>query len=203
MKFFGLLNLLCLFQISYSTTKMFGDSILASNTPIQTDLERYGQIVIDNYARIGAGLQPGWVISIPEQYQQNKYPIPSTIIVDGGGNDVNGFKYDCEAFNDNCRNSIDRLVVILKDLFETMRKDGVENIIYIGFYYLGRLNNSIDYATDKIQQVCKPTDHCYHIDLRNITVHTGWDGVHPVTSSYHDIATEIWKRKVHYNIPLT
>jgi hypothetical protein len=65
---------------------MFGDSILASSTPIQKDLENHIHKSLKNYATIGSSLQDGWVISIPEQYNKNKLPILKTIIMDGGGN---------------------------------------------------------------------------------------------------------------------
>ena len=77
-----------------SSQKMFGDSILASSTPIQKDLENHIHKSLKNYATIGSSLQDGWVISIPEQYNKNKLPIPKTIIMDGGGNDVFSIRWE-------------------------------------------------------------------------------------------------------------
>lgn len=184
-------------------TIIIGDSILASNTPIQKDLETLSGHSIQNYAKIGAGVQKGWVISIPEQYASYRgTDVPTTVLMDGGGNDVNGFRYDCEAFNDRCREGIDRVVHLLDDLFQTMKRDGVKHILYVGFYYVGRLKNAVDYGIQQVQKVCRPGTGCYVVDLRNITVQVGWDGMHPITDSYHDIAQEIWKAKHHYDIPL-
>lgn len=188
---------------SKPSVMMVGDSILASNTPIQTDLETLSGNTFRNYAKIGAGLQDGWVMSIPEQYERYRGDVvPTTILMDGGGNDVNGVRSDCERFNDRCQATIDRLVSILDTLFQTMRKDGIKNIMYLGFYYVGRLHDTIDYGIEKIQTVCRPKDGCYVVDLRNLTVQVGWDGMHPVEHSYHDIARKIWEAKEQHDIPM-
>lgn len=191
-------------DVTQSTTSMIvGDSILASNTPIQKDLETWSGHPLRNYAKIGAGVQKGWVISIPEQYETYRGTIvPTTVLMDGGGNDVNGVRYDCGAYNDRCRSTIDNVLQLLHNLFQRMKADGVKHIIYLGFYYVGGLNKAVDYGVEGVRKICQPSSGCYVVDLRNLTVQVGWDGMHPVTTSYHDIAQEIWKTKQHYDIPL-
>lgn len=52
---------------------------------------------IENQAVIGASLHEGWVPSIPTEYGWvSKTPVPDTIIMDGGGNDVISVKEDCQ-----------------------------------------------------------------------------------------------------------
>jgi len=181
--------------------KIFGDSILASNTPIQNDLETLSGEKMDNHASIGSGLRDGWIASIPFYYDLYKYPIANTVIMDGGGNDVNGFRNDCIAFNENCRKQLDGLVDILDGLFKQMKEDGVKNIIYVGFYYIGRLNNAIDYGMGQLYKKCLPKNNCYIVDLRNATIPLGWDGLHPNVNGYHTIASQIWHTKESLHIP--
>lgn len=200
--FFYLIQITFLGGVFASNTKLFGDSILASNTPIIKDLEEWAGVEIQDYATIGAGLLDGWVTSIPTQYEKNKYPIPSTIIMDGGGNDINSVRSECQAFTNSCIETVNRLVGIAKDLLATMRKDGVKDIIYSGFYYIPGFERVIDYGVTQLQTVCLPKEHCYFVDLRNVSVHVGWDGMHPLTESYHDIAKEIWNVKTLYNITI-
>ena len=202
--YFPFLCTLCtIFQmVSSSQTKIFGDSILASNTPIVGDFEKWSNVSIEDYATIGSSLQEGWKISIPAQYEQNRDPVPQTILMDGGGNDVNSIRSECQVLSESCVAMIDRILVILHDLLKTMREDGVEYILYSGFYYIPGLERVVDYGSDEIKKVCLVEQRCYFTDLRNLTVQVGWDGMHPVESSYHDIAKELWKTKVHYNIPI-
>lgn len=184
-------------------TAVFGDSILASNTPIVGDLETWSGVRIRNHATIGAGYQPGWVESIPQEYERHRDPIPSTVILDGGGNDINSIRNECLAFSMVCVDTIDRVIGIIKELMSKMRTDGVQSILYSGFYHIPGFDKTIDYAVLRLQEVCRPEDACYFVDLRNVTVHLGWDGMHPVTESYHDIAKRIWETATNYNITFT
>lgn len=183
-------------------TMMIGDSILASNTPVQDMLQTFSETVFFNTATIGSSIQDGWKISIPSQYMQYRTDDVTTIIMDGGGNDVNSQRSECERFSSGCIEMIDRIVVILQNLFDTMRRDGVHSILYCGFYYIPGLERAVDYGTEEIKKVCIAEEGCYFTDLRNLTVSLGWDGMHPVENSFRDIAIELWKTKVAYNITM-
>jgi hypothetical protein len=50
--------------------------------------------------------------------------MPTTVIMDGGGNDVISVRSDCEAFNDNCLRQVDEAVSIGKGLLEQLHKEG-------------------------------------------------------------------------------
>jgi len=196
-------HLFILFGLSVcyaNSMKIFGDSILVSDSPIQKDLETWSGVQMQNYATVGAGLQPGWVISIPEEYERNRDPVPETILMDGGGNDINSARSECTSFSKSCQETVDKLVNIADDLITRMRNDGVQNIIYNGFYYIPEFRQVIDYGTEEIKKVCRIEKRCFFVDLRNITIERGWDGMHPVTQGYHDIAKEIWKTKLQHNI---
>jgi len=198
--------LLCLMCMAHtrpvhaSKTVVFGDSILASESPIVKDLETWSGVEMENYAKVGSSLQDGWVISIPQQYREHRDPVPKTIFLDGGGNDVNSVRSECQAFSEACVNTVDKVVVLVDHLLTDMREDGVENVIYSGFYHIPGFEKVIDYGTEELKKVCVVEKGCYFTDLRNVTVSLGWDGMHPVTESYHDIAKEIWKTKEHYNV---
>lgn len=53
-----------------------------------------------------------------------KTPVPTTVIMDGGGNDVISVRSDCEAFNGNCVRQIDEAVSIGKELLDTLHDAG-------------------------------------------------------------------------------
>lgn len=198
---------LCIFttkvNVNAQQFKIFGDSILASNTPIQQDLEIWSGIKMENFATIGSGLQSGWVKSIPEQYYENNQPVPDIILMDGGGNDINSVRSQCISFTESCQQTVNHLVDIVKNLMIQMRKDGVKKIIYTGFYYIPEFKQVIDYGVDTLQEVCHLKDSCYFVDLRNVSVKLGWDGMHPITESYHDISKEIWKIMKQENITIS
>ena len=64
-----------------------------SNDAVKNALEGYldHKVEIENFAVGGASLHDGWVQSIPDKYASiSKDPVPMTIIMDGGGNDVGG-----------------------------------------------------------------------------------------------------------------
>jgi lysophospholipase L1-like esterase len=195
---------------TYDQTQIFGDSILVSDSPIQSDLEKLSGIHIKNYATVGAGMKDGWVKSIPSQYFENKetYGVPLTIIMDGGGNDVNSVRSECQQFSEACRNTIDDVVTILQQLWKQMASDGVAHILYVGMYYISGFRQAVDYGAEEIQRACHDHDislgknlTCYFVDLRNVSIQVGWDGMHPMTQGYHDIASEIWKVKEEHNVP--
>lgn len=181
---------------------MYGDSILASNTPIQRDLETFGHIQIRNFAKIGAGMRDGWVQSIPSLYEENKDPVPNTIILDGGGNDVNAVRQDCLEMTQTCNDTIAQIADLVDSLMRQMKRDGVRNIVYVGFYYVNGFERAVDHGNEKIQTFCSWANHCYFVDLRPVPVRVGWDGMHPVETSYHDISREIWQTMVQHNVSL-
>lgn len=203
MRWISLFTLVFMPLSSTALVKMFGDSILADNTPIQRDLETLAPgVTIENFAKIGAGMRDGWVQSIPSIYAVNRDHVPSTILFDGGGNDVNAVRQECLAMTPNCNQTIDSVTFLIRNLIREMRIDGVRDIVYVGFYYIPGFRAAVDYAYGNIQSVCRASQRCHVVDLRTVNVELGWDGMHPVQSSYHDIANKIWDTMRSSNVSL-
>lgn len=172
---------------------IIGDSMF-SESPVKQFLEDWSSVGIDNYAVTGASLQEGWVKSIPEQYEEIKGMNLSTIIMDGGGNDVFSNLYECQQFSDKCKEVINNVANIAKSLITEMGNNNVSDVIYLGFFYVKGLNKAIDYGTQKLKHICEniTTTNCYFSDPRNITIPVGWDGVHPTREGYELLSNRIW-----------
>lgn len=101
-----------------------------------------------------------------------------------------------------CSETIDAVVDLIDALMHDMKKDNVTNIVYVGFFYIEGFEKAVDYGNDKVASIRDRSNHCYFVDLRPVPITVGWDGMHPVESSYHDISKEIWKTVLKYNISL-
>ena len=109
--------------------------------------------------------------------------------MDGGGNDILGSaRNDCMSVNENCQNVIIDLVEGMKNLWNTMLEDGVQNVVYLGFYHptgwSSGLSGSVDFGMDLIIDACENSEmNCILVDpreafsARNDLV--SWDGIHP------------------------
>lgn len=191
--------------------QIFGDSLLADNTPVQAHLAALApNATLENFARIGAGMRDGWVEAIPAIYEANRRrpPLPpaTTIVLDGGGNDVNSVRQDCvggpgESLTQACADTLDAVAALVHGLVRQMREDGTKHVLYMGFFYLKGFEAAVDYGNERVLDFCQPSNHCFFVDLRNVTVSVGWDGMHPTPESYHDIAQAIWDTKLRYDVP--
>ena len=181
---------------------ILGDIILSSSSPIDNKLSQKWNTTFNNFATIGSGIIDGWVISIPRQYELHKDTQPNNIIMNGGGKDILTMKWDCLLFNEKCKNTIDYMGELLQKLFNDMKNNSVENIIYIGQYYNNGLFTAIDYYTNIVQNICHEKNNCYYIDLHNIYIPTNWDGVRPIDEGYDFITNEISQVITKYNISL-
>jgi hypothetical protein len=195
-----------------------GDSIFALSGKINDYLHSYAGQTFRRYAVSGAELAGG--ILAPDlfsQYNTAKYDDPNidTIIMDGGGNDIllpvlTMFDpYDCQTqwyewgrLSRSCKNFIDDLYVDGVDLLNDMHADGVDNVIYLGYYYtknalffLDNLEEAIDYGDMRLSQACSYSAvNCTFIDPRS-TINDSdiiADGIHPATSGSLKIANLIW-----------
>lgn len=188
--------------LALSETSMYGDSLFAPSSPIHKLMETYSNRPIDNFATVGSSFEQGWVISIADEYKTHKNNSTRTILMDGGGNDVFSMRSECSRFTETCKNMLFEISNLFGNLTRTMKEDGVQNIIYTGVYYLPGLSNAVDLGYELMGNVCKTEDDCYIVDLRNETISTGWDGIHPTPEGYTKIATRIWDIKLDYDIAL-
>ena len=172
---------------------LVGDSILAGRDAlwglgaINKYLNEFSGQILDNYAKIGSSLHDGWVTSVPQLYTDMRTKtapaVPTTIVLNGGGNDVISVRDDCWAFNDKCRLQIDSAMEIAERLILRMHDDGVQHIIYLGFYYAFNMTQAADYGTESLKRVCGAAAvDCHVADVRNLNIVVGWDGMHPGTS---------------------
>lgn len=195
-----------------------GDSIFALSGEINDYLHSYAGQTFRRYAVSGAELAGG--ILAPDlfsQYNTAKYDDPNidTIIMDGGGNDIllpvlTMFDpYDCKTqwyewgrLSNSCKNFIDDLYVDGVDLLNDMHADGVDNVIYLGYYYtknawvrLDDLEEAIDYGDTRLSQACANSAvNCTFVDPRWV-INDGdikSDAIHPKTSGSLKIANLIW-----------
>jgi len=214
-------TLLPLFFTSCLATRsvIIGDSMFWSGwlffggqpSPLAKWLETWAVHSIENHALVGASLEDGWVKSIRSQYDSlNKQPTITTLIMDGGGNDVMSHRSDCEKFNDACIQMINHSLSIAQGIFESAKQDYISDILYLGFYYLPGLEFAADYANPKLNQICSDAEiNCYFVDPRhNDTTGTGLktpemlgsDGLHPNEQGYKILAEMIWNKKLEYNV---
>jgi lysophospholipase L1-like esterase len=183
-------------------------------SPLSKDLETWAGHSIENHALVGASLEEGWVKSIPQQYRElNKVPTITTLIMDGGGNDIISHRSDCEAYNPKCVSTIDQCVDLASQIFVEAGKDGITSILYLGFYYLSGLTQAVDEGNTRMGALChNQTDlNCYFIDPRyNETTKTGLktpemlgpDGLHPNEKGYEILARMIWEKAQEYNVTI-
>jgi len=189
---------------SSALVNMYGDSILAKDAPIQHDLQSFApDATIQNFAKVGAGMRDGWVQSIPSIYHENKAPIPVTVILDGGGNDINAIRQECVNMSIKCRETILDVVQVTTELMDAMIEDGVQHVIYLGLFYVDNLEKAVDFGNDRIKKYCHTIPQCHFVDLRCLSVQLGWDGMHPTRSSYHDISATIWDIVQQHRVPFT
>ena len=192
-----------------------GDSIFALSGKIQDNLHSWAGQTFRRYALSGS-----MVSHIADQYDLAKSDDPNinTIFMDGGGNDIlipaTLFDpYNCKVdwwesgLSSTCKSLIDDIYVDTVNLLNQMGRDGVDNIIYLGYYHLKNgligstsLNKAVDYGDAKlalaVQNATAAPNYRVFIDPRSNIVSSDiiFDGVHPSDSGSYKLATLIWAK---------
>ncbi len=194
-----------------------GDSIFALSGELQGFLEGYAGETFRRYTLSGAELEGGIIAtSVYDQYAiaKNDNPDIETIVMDGGGNDIlipaiMFDPYNCKTqwyqfgrLSSTCKNFIDDLYVDAVNLLNTMHADGVDNVIYLGYYYtknglflLDSMEEAVDYGDWRLGQACAfSAANCTFVDPRSTIRDSDIivDGIHPNTNGSHKLANLVW-----------
>lgn len=195
-----------------------GDSIFALSGEIQDFLHSYAGQTFRRYAVSGAEITGGALApSVASQYDTARYDNPNIdiIFMDGGGNDILlpaiAFDpYNCKTqwyewgkLSSSCKSLIDDIYVDTVNLLNDMYADGVDHVIYQGYYYtkdtwlmqLDDLEEAIDYGDVRLAQACQYSAvNCTFIDPRSTIKDSDikTDAIHPTTSGSQKLADLIW-----------
>ena len=195
-----------------------GDSIFALSGELQDFLEDYAGETFRRYTISGAELKGGIIATdIYGQYNiaKNDNANIDTIVMDGGGNDILipaialFDPYNCKTqwyqfgrLSSSCKNFIDDIYVDAVNLLNRMDADGVDNGIYLGYYYtknglflLDSMEEAVDYGDMRLSQACRySTANCKFVDPRSSINDSNiiFDGIHPNTEGSRKLANLIW-----------
>ncbi|WP_404364222.1 SGNH/GDSL hydrolase family protein [Marinobacter sp.] len=196
-----------------------GDSIFALSGELQDFLEEEAGQTFRRYTLSGAELSGGIIAtSVVEQYAEARSENPDidTILMDGGGNDILipaiAFDpYNCKTqwyqfgrLSSRCRNFIDDIYVDAVNLLNDMHADGVDNVVYLGYYYtkngllwLDSMEEAVDYGDYRLSQACSfSAVACQFVDPRSTIRDRDIiiDGIHPNTTGSRKLANLVWPK---------
>lgn len=197
-----------------------GDSIFALSGELQDFLEYEAGETFRRYTISGAEITGGlFATDIATQFvnARNDNPNIDTVVMDGAGNDIlipiiTLFDwYNCKTewyqwwgLSRSCRNLIDNLYVEVVNVLNDMHASGVDDVIYLGYYYtknalllLDDAEEAVDYGNMRLAQACaRSAANCQFVDPRS-SINDGdiiLDGIHPATSGSRKLADLIWPR---------
>ncbi|QJD57972.1 SGNH/GDSL hydrolase family protein [Pseudomonas sp. gcc21] len=118
-------------------TMIIGDSVFALSGDIKEYLEDDLGEPITSHARSGCQMIGGNLIcsrryAIPEQYDNASKRGIKTVIMNGGGNDIQ--LNDCSPSLEKCMPLLQDLEDEIASLAQQMQADGIEEIIFLGYY---------------------------------------------------------------------
>jgi len=195
-----------------------GDSIFALSGKLQDYLEDYAGETFRRYTISGAEITGGIIATdIATQFEIAKSDNPNidTILMDGAGNDILipaialFDPYDCKTqwyewgrLSSTCKNFIDDLYVDTVNVLNNIDANGVDNVIFLGYYYtkdallwLDSLEEAVDYGDMRLSQACAySTANCTFVDPRSIINDSDIiiDGIHPTSSGSRKLANLVW-----------
>ena len=195
-----------------------GDSIFALSGKIQDVLEDYAGETFRRYTISGSEITGGILAtSIENQFAVavNDNPNIDTVVMDGAGNDIlipvialfdphwcKTYWWQWGRLSSKCKNQINDLQVEATNLLNTMGAQGVDNVIYLGYYHtknalfrLDSLEESSDYGGERLSLACRNSNvSCKFVDPRSVINDSDiiFDGIHPTTSGSIKMANLLW-----------
>jgi lysophospholipase L1-like esterase len=204
---------------------MIGDSIFHLSNEIAKNLETYSGEAYRQYYMSGAQMIGGTMTPVIKQYANAKAddPIIRTVIMDGGGNDIlinNQEVCSGDTVSQECKDLIEPVFEAARTLFREMYNDGVQHMIYLGYYVVdpdgymigeAGLKGVTDYSAAKSKATCDELNVefgktiGYYIDTRDAFIghekdYIISDGVHPSAAGSKVLADLIWNLMVAKNI---
>jgi len=201
-----------------------GDSIFALSGKISDYLHSYAGKTFRRYATSGAEIKGSNILTSFDVYAQyararSHSSLIDTIIMDGGGNDIlipatMAFDpYNCKkdwwesSLSSSCKGLINDIYVDTVNLLNQMGRDGVKNILFLGYYRIKfgvigstSLNAAVDYGDARlaaaVANATAASNYRVFIDPRSSIVNSDIiiDGVHPATSGSKKLADLIWAK---------
>jgi len=195
-----------------------GDSIYALSGELQDNLEEEAGMTFRRYTRSGSSVSSGAAIAEPvvDQYARarNDDPDIRTVVMNGGGNDIlipaialdphrcKTRWYQFGRLSSKCKALIDDIYVEVVDMLNEMAADGVDNVVYLGYYYtknglfrLANMKEAVDYGTPRLGEACaNSVANCVYVDPRSTIVNSDiiFDGIHPNSGGSEKLADLIW-----------
>lgn len=190
---------------------VIGDSIFDLSGKLQQYLAELSGETYEDWTRSGEKIS-----GIAKQYDKAIYENPDlrTIIMDGGGNDVlQGNQDKCASYGElpgECEELLDWVVDVSEDMFENMFTDGIDDLVFLGYYNLpndmAKLNVALNYAMDEIKWSCSSANvDCYFVDPRpefenKLDAYVKSDNIHPTDPGSEVLAEMIWDTMIENKI---
>jgi lysophospholipase L1-like esterase len=205
-----------------NTIVNLGDSIFALSGDIYTNLESKSGETWRHYAISGAQMIGGILATpIPDQYADAKADDPNIrmVYMDGGGNDIlipaialdpYGCKscnyWWCGSISQSCKDLINDVYVETVDLLNQMGSDGVQKVVFQGYYHLKfglfgdltTLDKAVDYGDKMLKLACTNANvNAVFVDPRasfegKESSYIIADGIHPTAAGSAVLANLLW-----------
>jgi len=194
--------LLVISNVTYGEVVILGDSIFAMTGEVALEFQRLSGREIISHAVTGATME-----DIRTQYQTHRHPEITTVLMNGGANDVLQNSFNCLRFNDKCRATLDTALVVMEEMLAEMPVD--TTVVWVGYYKptgLARgFRGALDYATPLMQEACNNASlRCLFVDpIDAFADQSGLiqiDGLHPTEKGSRVLAALIWETFKEYKI---
>jgi lysophospholipase L1-like esterase len=190
-----------------------GDSIFDLSGDLQRFLEEKAGQTFRDYTISGSKISGGTLArAIDLQYADANAFNSSidTIIMNGGGNDILipamiGDFYGCRTkwyrknISSRCKNLVNNVYVNTVNLMNNMGSNGVQNIVYLGYYELPRGNanlaGALEYGVNRLAEACSNSSaNCDFVEARG-SIPANFvldDDIHPTSEGSQVLADLVW-----------